>query len=120
MRFFRQVESMVLRDRNHPSMILWSLCNEEGKQGSEEGGRAGETMKNLILKLDKTRLITCAMNGGYGEGLSKVVDLQGFNYNSNLYDSFHTISRNCRFSGAKPPARFPPAGSTRTTTSAAT
>jgi beta-galactosidase len=46
-------------------------------------------MKKTILDLDKTRLITCAMNGGYGEGLSNVVDLQGFNYHVGDYEPFH-------------------------------
>jgi beta-galactosidase len=83
-----QLESMVKRDRNHPSVILWSLCNEEPKQGGEEGRKIGETMKSLVLKHDPTRLITCAMNYGWGEGLSKVVDVQGFNYNISQYDSY--------------------------------
>ena len=84
-----QVKSMVLRDRNHPSVILWSLCNEEALQGTPEGRKRGEAMKKLILGLDRTRLITCAMNGGFGDGLSNVVDLQGFNYHPKEYEPFH-------------------------------
>ncbi len=84
-----QVDSMVLRDRNHPSVILWSLCNEESLQGSETGKLRGEAMKKDILGYDKTRLITCAMNDGWGSGLSGVVDLQGFNYHPIKYDSYH-------------------------------
>ncbi len=84
-----QLESMVLRDRNHPSVILWSLCNEESLQGTETGKHRGEAMKKDILRLDKTRLITCAMNYGWGSGLSDVVDLQGFNYHPSEYGSYH-------------------------------
>lgn len=84
-----QVRDMVLRDRNHPSVFLWSLCNEESLQGTEEGAKKGRIMKDLILSLDPTRLVTCAMNGGFGEGLSKVVDLQGFNYHVTEYEPFH-------------------------------
>ncbi len=83
-----QVTSMVLRDRNHPSIIAWSLCNEEGKQGKEEGRKMGLAMRKILLKFDKTRPITCAMNGGWGEGLTHVVDVQGFNYNILQYDPF--------------------------------
>ena len=50
-----QVESMVRRDRNHPSIILWSICNEEAKQGTPEGARMARSMKKSILKWDKTR-----------------------------------------------------------------
>jgi beta-galactosidase len=84
-----QVESMVKRDRNHPSVIMWMLCNEEEKQGSAEGRKRGETMKELILSLDPTRKISAAMNGGWGgDGLSNVLDVQGFNYNIWQYDIF--------------------------------
>jgi beta-galactosidase len=85
-----QVENMVLRDRNHPSVILWSLCNEEPKQGTEEARRMGDKMKQVVLKHDITRPITCAMNSGWGAGLSNVVDVQGFNYNLSQLDPYHS------------------------------
>jgi beta-galactosidase len=84
-----QVESMVRRDRNHPSIIMWSLCNEEGRQGTPEGRRMGEAMIQVLRRFDTTRPITAAMNGGFGNGLSDVVDLQGFNYNYGAFDPFH-------------------------------
>ena len=75
-----QLERMVRRDRNHPSVILWSIGNEEPEQGTERGARIAATMKQRILELDATRPITEAMNGSWGKGLSAVVDVQGFNY----------------------------------------
>ena len=84
-----QVETMVLRDRNHPSVILWSLCNEEHKQGMPEGEKMGRAMKAVIEKLDTTRPVTAAMNYGFTGGLIHVVDVQGFNYNHGQYDAFH-------------------------------
>lgn len=84
-----QVEDMVRRDRNHPSVILWSLCNEESKQGTEEALRMGRKMRNAVLKHDSTRLVTCAMNGGWGGGLIHAVDLMGINYNTDQYQIFH-------------------------------
>lgn len=80
---------MVKRDRNHPSIIMWSMCNEEGLQGSPEGGRIFAAMKNVVKKLDATRPVTCAMNGGWGYGISLVEDLQGCNYNPGGYDDYH-------------------------------
>ncbi|HEY3267194.1 MAG TPA: beta-galactosidase GalA [Armatimonadota bacterium] len=84
-----QVESMVRRDRNHPSVIMWSMCNEERLQGSPEGARQFKAMEQVVKRLDASRPVSCAMNGGWGSGISLVEDLQGCNYNDHLYDSFH-------------------------------
>jgi beta-galactosidase len=86
---FANLNSMILRDRNHPSIILWSLCNEEWMQGSEEGARLFSAMKREVRQLDTTRPIMCAMNGGFGSGMSHVADIQGFNYYPEQYDPFH-------------------------------
>ncbi len=75
-----QLERMIRRDRNHPSVILWSLGNEEPIQGTDRGQRITSTMKRLVKSLDPTRPVTAAMNGGWGKGVSNVVDVQGFNY----------------------------------------
>lgn len=86
-----EVESMVLRDRNHPSIIMWSMCNEEGIQGSPHGQAIFAAMKKAVDAVDGTRPVTCAMNGGYDtlNGISGVEDLQGINYNPGAYDGFH-------------------------------
>ncbi len=84
-----ELASMVKRDRNHPSIILWSIANEEPQQGTERGARMGSTMKRRIHALDRTRPITAAMNHSWGKGLSGVVDVQGFNYNLGDIDAFH-------------------------------
>ncbi len=83
------LRELILRDRNHPSIIMWSMCNEEGLQGSEEGARIFGAMKQEVLRLDATRPITCAMNGYWGQGISLVEDLQGCNYNPRGYDEYH-------------------------------
>jgi len=76
------VESMVRRDRNHPSVILYSLFNEEPMQGTKEGGNIFRRMKSRVLRLDPSRLITGAMNGGYNdaEGAAMFMDVTGINY----------------------------------------
>ena len=84
-----QVESLVRRDRNHPSIVLWSLSNEEKEQGSELGARQGRAMVELIRQLDNTRPVTAAMNNGIGHGLTGVLDVQGFNYHPETYDEVH-------------------------------
>lgn len=77
-----ELERMVKRDRNHPSIVIWSLANEEYfYQGTPTGARVLASMKRLTKKLDPTRPITAAMNGSWVHGgVSDVVDVQGFNY----------------------------------------
>jgi beta-galactosidase len=75
-----QLERLVRRDRNHPSVVIWSIGNEEPAQGTPRGARIAASMKKLVRKLDPSRPITEAMNYGWGQGLSSIVDVQGFNY----------------------------------------
>ncbi|CAL4866333.1 Beta-galactosidase BoGH2A [Asticcacaulis sp. MM231] len=84
-----QLETLIRRDRNHPSVILWSIGNEEPQQGTERGAHIARTMKRLCNDLDPTRLITAAMDNGYGEGITEVIDVMGFNYRDHLIDDFH-------------------------------
>ena len=84
------LERMIRRDRNHPSVILWSLGNEEPEQGTERGARIVTTMKRLVRRLDPSRPVTVAMNDAWGRGVSGVVDVQGFNYKHGPeIDDFH-------------------------------
>ena len=77
-----QFESMIRRDRNHPSIFLWSLGNEEHTiQWSVVGERIGRGMVRLAHKLDPTRAVTTAMyDRGVNEGFVNVVDVHGWNY----------------------------------------
>ena len=84
-----ELETLVRRDRNHPSIVLWSISNEEKEQGSELGARQGRAMVDLIRKWDGTRPVTAAMNNGIGHGLTGVLDVQGFNYHPDTYDGIH-------------------------------
>ena len=85
-----EMEAMVKRDRNHPSVILWSLGNEEPLQGKESGARMAASMRRLVRRLDPTRPVTLAMHGAWGKGASHVVDVQGCNYiRAGNVDEFH-------------------------------
>ncbi len=72
---------LIVRDRNHPCVFLWSLGNEEWAiEGSEKGARIAQTMQTLARRLDPTRRDTFAMSGGWGAGISISNDVMGFNY----------------------------------------
>jgi beta-galactosidase len=85
-----QVERMVRRDRNHPSVIIWSIGNEEGwLNTTETGTRIAATMKRLIKSLDDTRPVSYASNTGNAwKGINEVMDLRGFNYNMGGVDPY--------------------------------
>lgn len=87
-----QLERLMRRDRNHPSVVIWSLGNEEmAIQKSETGARIITPMQRLAKRLDPTRPTTIAMNGYWGSGFSAVVDVQGCNYLKlgGGFDAFH-------------------------------
>lgn len=81
---------MIQRDRNHPSIIMWSMCNEEGLQGTPEGAAIFSAMIETVHKYDRTRPITCAMNAGWLKpGIADVEDIIGVNYNYSSFDAIH-------------------------------
>lgn len=75
------MQKLIERDRNHPSVISWSIGNEEwGIENSETGARIATTMQAFVKRLDTTRAVTAAFSGGWGQGIAGVVDLMGYNY----------------------------------------
>lgn len=75
------LSAMIYRDRNHPSIFMWSMENEEAIQGTVMGARILETMVNTAHKLDPTRKVTAAMNHARNDGgYSDVLDVVGYNY----------------------------------------
>jgi beta-galactosidase len=92
--YLRLVEWMVRRDRNHPSVILWSVFNEEPLQGRREGYEMVRRMAAVVKRLDRTRPVTAAMNGGAFNpvNVSQAVDVVGFNYQIPTYDRFHAAN----------------------------
>ncbi len=88
---FTDLDTMILRDRNHPSIIMWSMCNEEGLQGKPEGAKIFSGMMKEVHRFDQTRPITSAMNAGWlaTNGIADVEDIIGMNYNTQQYDRVH-------------------------------
>jgi beta-galactosidase len=58
----RDLEDMLLRDRNHPSIFMWSIGNEVAEQRSPEAGKISKELVSIVRGLDPTRPITSACN----------------------------------------------------------
>jgi len=81
-----ELKYQIRHDRNHPSVIAWSLYNEEPLQGAEEGAAIFSRMRAVADELDGTRLCTGATNTGFDKGIIDVTQLFGVNYNIGAYD----------------------------------
>ena len=89
-----QLEVMIKRYRNSPSIILWSIGNEEGELQdamADQGVRIGATMVRRAHELDPTRLVSAAVNARNDKGVSNSLDVIGFNYHLPEPDGFHKM-----------------------------
>ena len=91
-------KAMILRDRNHPSVIMWSIGNEIPERADSSGLAIASAMKNYINTLDTTRPITHAIcdfwdNPGkewnYSAPAFDLLDVGGYNYKWDKYEEDH-------------------------------
>ena len=80
--YISQFERMILRDRNHPSVFLWSIGNEEGWiQTNSHGKRIAQTLIAKQKELDPSRTSTYAADlPNVFKGVNEVIPVRGFNY----------------------------------------
>ncbi len=85
-----ELTTLVKRDRNHPTVIMWSVGNEEEYFVREQGARIVKTLRNAVLKYDKSRAIMTANDKKpdvctvYDDS-----DIVGVNYNLGMFDMLH-------------------------------
>lgn len=89
--YLEQLEWLVRRDRNHPSVFMWSVFNEEPLQGTPAGYEMVRRVAAAVKALDDSRPVTAAMSAGMFTpvNVSQAVDVVGFNYQHAAYDRFH-------------------------------
>ena len=84
------IENLILANRNHPSIIMWSIGNEIPEQGSAEGKILSEQLQQACHSLDSTRYVTQGLDhaeASIESGVAKIMDVPGFNYRVHKYDN---------------------------------
>ncbi len=89
----RDIDAMVLRDRNHPSVVMWSIGNEIPERGEPLGAQEARMIADYLRSLDRTRPITSALNQVRNwtdaDGFYAALDIGGYNYNLNNHRADH-------------------------------
>ena len=90
----RDLEAMVLRDRNHPSVILWSIGNEIAERAEPAGVELARQLTGHIRSMDATRPILAAINGSRNDHATldpafRHLDIGGYNYLWGFYEPDH-------------------------------
>jgi beta-galactosidase len=94
----RDIESMIARDRNHPSVIMWSTGNEIPDRRNPEVARLAKTLADYVRKLEPTRPVTAAVNNlrDQQDPYFAALDVAGYNYaaggdhaQQSLYETDH-------------------------------
>jgi beta-galactosidase len=86
----KDLRAQIRRDRNHPSVILWSTGNEIGEQRNAEGHQISAALTRIVHEEDPTRAATAAANyteAGHNS-FQKTVDVFGYNYKPTEYGKF--------------------------------
>ena len=84
----RDITSLVLANRNHPCIVMWSIGNEIPEQWSEEGRQISIQLQGICHSLDPTRPVTQGMDraeSALSSGFAQAMEVPGFNYRVHKY-----------------------------------
>ncbi len=86
----RDLRALIRRDRNHPSVVMWSIGNEVIEQWFSDGFELAQRLAGIVREEDRTRPITSAFNNDQAGfvGFERAVDIVGFNYKPTAYRAF--------------------------------
>jgi beta-galactosidase len=84
-----QFADLVRRDRNRPSVFMWSMGNEEGQANTERGVLILGAMKALAMEQDGSRPVSIAPTGAIGTGGLSLCDVMGYNYMDPQAEAYH-------------------------------
>ena len=86
----KDLTNLIVANRNHPSIVMWSIGNEIPEQGSEEGRQISIRLQGLCNNLDPTRPVTQGLDhaeASINSGVAKVMNVPGFNYRVHKYQN---------------------------------
>ncbi|PKP11323.1 MAG: glycoside hydrolase family 2 [Bacteroidetes bacterium HGW-Bacteroidetes-4] len=89
----KDLSDHILRDRNHPSIFIWSIGNEIIEQWDTTGITLAKKLASIVRTIDATRPITSALNDPEPNNniyKSGALDLVGFNYHQETFEAFQT------------------------------
>ncbi|MBQ9648812.1 MAG: DUF4982 domain-containing protein [Prevotella sp.] len=86
--WYDDIEHLILANRNHPSIVMWSIGNEIPEQGNKQGREWSENLQEACHGLDPTRPVTQGLDhaeASIKSGVAKLMDVPGFNYRVHKY-----------------------------------